>query len=79
MFSLDNIGIFLIFGSVFITMLPTSPFTSILDIVTAVPYLRYINWVLPFTECTVIFELWLTSETVYISLKMLGRWMKISN
>lgn len=48
-----------------IALLPTSPFTGFNYLIQSVPFLGYLNWILPISEMIVIFEAWLAIVAVY--------------
>lgn len=72
-----NIGIFIIFGSFCLSMLPKSPFTQIIEGFSSVPYLAAVNFFLPVSEMIAAIEGWLVCITAYITVSLIARWIKI--
>lgn len=72
-----NIGIFIIFGSFVLGVLPKSPFTSVIESFVNVPYLAVVNYFLPVTEMVAILEGWLVCITAYMAVSLLARWIRL--
>lgn len=75
--NISNIGIFVVFGSFVISMLPESPFSSIISALASIPYLQYVNWFVPVSEMLVVLEVWLAAVSAYILISMVARWVKL--
>lgn len=72
-----QIGIYLVLGAFALSLLPQSPFTSFIDSMDNIPYIDVISWVLPINEFILIFEVWLTAITVFYSVSLILRWIKV--
>lgn len=75
--SISNIGIFVIFGSFVISLLPESPFYGFISALDRLPYLQYVNWVLPVTEILAVLQVWLAAVSAYILISLVARWVKL--
>lgn len=63
-------------GKVFISLLPTSPFRSVIDQINNIPFLSYINWFLPLDFVVGALMAWVTAITVYYAYMLILRWIK---
>lgn len=63
--SVSEIGIKLLLISFVLALLPSSPFTGFLYLVEEIPFLNYVNWILPVSEILAITETWLLVVTAY--------------
>lgn len=48
-----------------IALLPSSPFTALVNSISSIPYLKYLNWFFPVTECIALVEAWLIAIAVF--------------
>lgn len=65
------------FGSILkfvLSILPTSPFIIIEDI--EIPYLNYLNWILPIDLFLSILGYWLSAIGIYYIVSVVLRWVK---
>lgn len=77
MFTISNIGIFLIIGATVLAMLPTCPFQSVINFTLNNQVLKAINFFIPVSEMISITELWLSAILVFYVISMLLRWLKV--
>lgn len=62
---------------VVVALFPTSPFLPVIQDIGALPYLGYINWVVPVGECIVVGTLWLAAIAAYYLYMVVARWIKL--
>lgn len=62
-------------GEMMVNILPPSPFLVVENI--EIPYLKYLNWVIPIDEIIVITMYWLSAIVVYYIVQVILRWVKI--
>lgn len=74
--SISNIGIVLVFMTFAISILPSSPFTFFTDSISNIPYLDWLNWFFPVTECLAIGEAWLVAISLFYIASLILRWIK---
>lgn len=72
-----NIGIVIIFGSFVLSLLPKSPFTTIIESFASIPYLSAVNYFLPVTEMLAVLEGWLVCVAAYLAVSLIARWIKL--
>lgn len=70
-------AIFLGLVALVLAFLPNSPFTTVAESISNVPYLQYLNWFFPVTEAIAVFEVWLTAVLVYYVYQAIMRWVKV--
>ena len=58
-------------------MLPTSPFRDFLDRFADIPYLSYLNWVVPVADILAVMAVWLTAIGIFYLCSILLRWIKV--
>lgn len=63
--AVSEIGIKLLLISFVLAILPASPFNGFAYLVEQIPYLNWVNWILPVSEILVITESWLVVVTTY--------------
>ena len=51
--------------------LPASPFQSLVNAVGSIPYLSYLNWFFPITECLALLEAWLVAVAIFYLYRMI--------
>lgn len=61
--------------SVIFSILPSSPFV-IIDNSFIAPYLKYINYFVPFTEVINILQFWVVAVGIYYIYQVALRWIK---
>lgn len=54
-----------------LSFLPTSPFRVIVNTIGSIPYLSYLNWFFPITECLALLEGWLVAVAVFYLYRMI--------
>lgn len=62
---------------VVLSLFPTSPFLPVIEAIESLPYLGYINWVLPIGDFLKIGSLWLAAIAVYYAWMVVARWVKL--
>ena len=62
-------------GESMVNILPPSPFLIVERI--EIPYLNYLNWIIPVEEMAVILMYWLSAIAVYYIAQVILRWVKI--
>lgn len=70
-------AIFIALIGLILAFLPSSPFQMIATSFTNIPYLSYLNWFFPVTECVAVMEVWLSAVAVYYVYSAIMRWVKI--
>lgn len=63
--SVSEIGIKLLLITFVLALLPQSPFTGFAYLVQQIPFLNWVNWLLPVSEILAITETWLVVVTAY--------------
>lgn len=48
-----------------LSLLPASPFVGFSNLTEMIPFLNFVNWVLPISEMLVILESWLVVVVIY--------------
>lgn len=66
--SLGEFAIKVALLNIVLALLPVSPFAGMSYLLESIPYLNYLNWLLPISEMSVIFESWLLVLAVYYSI-----------
>lgn len=74
---IGNIGIVLIFLTIVMGALPSSPFTAFIGSLEELPYLSTLNWFLPVSEMIAVIQAWLFAVTAYYVISLVARWIKI--
>lgn len=62
-------------GETMVNMLPPSPFLIVERI--EIPYLNYLNWILPFDEMVIVLMYWVSAIAIYYIVQVILRWVKI--
>lgn len=65
------------FLDVVISLFPLSPFTPVIQELSSLPYLGYINWFVPIGDFLKIGTLWITAIAVYYAWSVIARWVKL--
>lgn len=60
-----------------ISLFPLSPFTPVIQELSSLPYLGYINWFLPIGDFLKIGTLWITAIAAYYAWSVIARWVKL--
>ena len=60
-----------------VSLFPTSPFLPVIEQIGALPYLGWLNWVLPIGTFLKIGALWLTAIALYYMYMVVARWVKL--
>lgn len=56
-----------------LALLPNTPFMVYLLEIKKLPYLGYINWLIPFQRCAVVMAVWWTCVVVYYAISWILR------
>lgn len=59
-----------------LNLLPKSPFTSVIDAISDIPYLSTLNWFIPISTFVALGQIWLTAVGIYYLYSILLRWIK---
>lgn len=70
-------ALFLGLVALILAFLPSSPFTAVLNTISSIPYLSYLNWFFPVTECIAVLEVWLSAILIYYVYSAIMRWIKV--
>lgn len=70
-------GIFLALLALVLAFLPSSPFQTVIQSFSNIPYLQFLNWFFPVTECIAVLEVWLAAIVIYYMYSAIMRWIKI--
>ena len=62
---------------VLVSLLPVSPFLPVIQELGSLPYLGYINWVLPIGDFIKIGTAWLAAIALYYMYMVVARWVKL--
>lgn len=65
------------FLQVVLSLFPLSPFTSIIQELSSLPYLGYINWFVPIGDFIKIATLWIMAIGAYYAWSVIARWVKL--
>lgn len=65
MSTFSDIAVKILLISFVLALLPMSPFVGFSYLVENIPYLSFVNWLLPISEILVILESWLVVVAVY--------------
>lgn len=65
------------FAGIVSTVLPASPFRPFLREFASLPYLKYINWVVPVGKCVKVGLAWLAVITTFYIYSVIMRWVKM--
>lgn len=64
------------FGDKIINVLPRSPFVQFLENID-MPFLPFLNWVLPVGDMVKVFGAWLGAISVFYLVQIVLRWVKV--
>lgn len=65
MSTFSDIAVKILLISFVLALLPQSPFVGFSYLVSEIPFLSFVNWILPIQEMLVILESWLVVVLVY--------------
>lgn len=65
------------FANTLLSVLPKSPFTSLLNSFSDIPYLGWLNWFLPIKDFIFIGGLWLGVISLFYIYQIIMRWIKV--
>lgn len=58
-------------------LLPVSPFTTVIESFSNIPWLAQLNWFFPVSECIAVLEVWIVAVGLYYIYSAIMRWIKI--
>lgn len=65
------------FGEQIVNILPRSPFADYIAKAEQLPYMSWVNWVIPFGDMVKVFGLWLGCVAVFYLAQVVLRWVKV--
>lgn len=65
------------FSSLLLSVLPTSPFVQWLNVIGELPYLGYLNWILPIDDFIKIGVAYLSAVSLFHVYMVVARWLKV--
>lgn len=65
MSTFSDIAVKIMLISLVLTLLPASPFVGFQYLIEKIPYLSFVNWIIPVGEILVIMESWLVVVAIY--------------
>lgn len=65
------------FLALVLSLFPLSPFSSVIEELSALPYLGYINWFVPIGDFIKIGSLWVAAIGAYYAWSVIARWIKL--
>lgn len=68
-----TLAVFTSLLAVVMAFLPSSPFTTVINSFNSIPYLKYLNWFFPVSECVAVLEAWLAVVAIYYVYQTLMR------
>lgn len=75
--NVSEFGTKILLMSLVLSLLPVSPFNGFNYLVEQIPYLNYLNWLVPVSEILVILEAWLVVVAVYYGILYLINYVGI--
>lgn len=60
-----------------VSVLPVSPFRGVADAIIGMPYLGWLNWVVPVGDMLRVMAVWLAAISVYYLYSVLMRWVRV--
>ncbi len=65
------------FLALLLSLFPLSPFSPVISELESLPFLGYINWVLPIGDFLKMGSLWLSAIAAYYAWSVVARWVKL--
>lgn len=65
------------FLDMLMSVFPTSPFAGPIEELAQLPYLGYLNWVIPVSQMLKIGTAWLVAIGLYYLYSIIARWIKL--
>lgn len=65
------------FLALLLSLFPLSPFSPVISELGSLPFLGYINWVLPIGDFLKMGSLWLSAIAAYYAWSVVARWVKL--
>ena len=60
-----------------LSLFPVSPFRPVIEELGALPYLPYINWLVPIGDFIKIGTVWVTAIAAFYAWSIVARWLKL--
>lgn len=73
----DMTGLLDKFLALLLSLFPLSPFLPVIQELASLPYLGYINWLVPIGDFIKIGTLWITAIGAYYAWSVVARWIKL--
>lgn len=74
---MDVANLFSKYAGTLVGLLPASPFAPALDYFRDLPYLGWLNWVVPVKDMLNVAFVWLAAITVFYLYAIIMRWLKV--
>lgn len=58
-------------------LLPLSPFSDYIGVLSDLPAVGWLNWFVPVRQILIIFSVWLTAVGLFYGYSILLRWLKV--
>lgn len=65
------------FGHTITNILPRSPFAEFINNAQQMPYMSWVNWVIPFGDMLKVFGAWLGAVAIFYGIQIVLRWLKV--
>lgn len=65
------------FSGILLSALPTSPFVQWISKIEQLPYLGYVNWLIPFDDFITIGTTYLACIGLFYLYMVIARWLKV--
>lgn len=65
------------FASWLLSVLPHSPFSDFIDVLSDIPYLGYLNWFIPVESILTVFSIYLGAVASFYIYSIIARWVKM--
>lgn len=65
------------FLTLVLSLFPLSPFLPVIQELSSLPYLGYINWLVPIGDFIKIGTLWIAAIGAYYAWSVIARWIKL--
>lgn len=65
MTKVSDLAVKILVITIVLSLLPASPFVGFSQLTEQIPFLNFVNWILPISEMLVIIESWLVVVVIY--------------